>query len=684
MNIILLAILALQEPDRFPSEENHDTRVHADEAVVNVVLANHRWPDLTTHRTAIEDIFRIEGARTDQEKALALWKWFRILVSPTGGGYMLEGAVPGEENIVYDPHKILTVYGHHMCDGQSWAMTALWRAAGYIAFDQCHHSHTIASLRYRDEDGQHRFHDFDPQKRFYYWDSKRNRVGTATLPLMRGWVHRHLLAPQEVHTLRTSLRVGETLERRWENDGCAIAADTSSKEIDLSSDPYYAHRPGRRDGVYAIAGEEIQMFDAPGPRHAVKAGVPTEIVYRVPSPYVAVEATCEATLYKGEPNDRCVVSLSRDGESWQPIFEKGSQGEEKVVIDLGRKARAQGRPHVYTAYAFYLKAEFSSVRDPRGVGMRALKVVAHRELNKRTLPNLQPGENVLRLSAERIAPELAVELEIAYSLNGKPLREKRTVRRFPHYFRIDAAGVKEKVQTDFAQDFNNGALRMEAVRMKLVRTSAESPSLPEAAAAQKFKERCPHPADLRSPREVGEYETDVAQTSGFFPQSKRVSTDKERLARTLEAYKSGQGVARWVALEDLGDYPEMADFLCEELDKANIDESMFIIKALAQIGNPKAVGALLRRWGKGPPSWTPGTRYVPDALAVLGDRSVVPALLGRLGTCRFDIRFHVARALGILGGPEAAAALEDLARNDPFPAVRQEAREALSKLRAPR
>ena len=684
MHIAVLAILALQGTDRFPGEEIYDTRVHPDEALVNVVLANHRWPDCTTNRTAIGDIFRIEGARTDTEKALALWKWFRILVSPTGGGYMLEGEVPGKEEIVYDPHKILTVYGHHMCDGQSWAMTALWRAAGYIAFDQCHSTHTIASLRYKDDDGQYRFHDFDPQKKFYYWDSRHNRVGTVTIPLMRGWVHRHLLAPQKVHTLRTSLRVGETLERRWESDGCVIAAGASAGEIDLSSDPYYAPRPGRRDGVYAVAGEEIQTFEAPEPRYAGAAGVPAEVVYRLPSPYVAVEATCEATLVKGDPGDRCRLFLSRDGRTWQPIFEMKGVGEEKVVLDLGRKARARGRPHVYTAYDFYLKAEFSSDRDPRSVGLKALKVVAHRELNMRTLPNLRPGENVLRLTADRIAPGLAVELEIAYRVDGTPFREKRTVRRFPHYFRIDVPGVRERVPADFSQDFNNGALRMEAVRMKLVRSPVESPSLPEAAAGPRFREACPHPADLRSPREVEAYETDVAQTSGFFPQSRRVSSDKQRRARLLKACASGQTVARWIALEDLGEYPEMVDFLCGELERANIDDAMFIIKALAQIGDPKAAGALLRYWNKGPPAWTPGSRYVPDALAVFGDRSVIPALVGRLGTCRFDIRFHVARALGILGGPEAVAALEDLARSDPFPAVREEARDALSKLRASR
>ncbi len=173
-----------------------------DEALVDVRLANSRWPDCYSNATAIADIFRIEGVqdKSDQDKAMALWKWFRILVSPTCGGYCYETDAAGTCDIVLQSHKIFTVYGHHMCDGQSWAYVALWRAAGYLAFDECHTGHTYASLRYKDADGQYRFHDFDPQSRFYWWDEQHNRVAVATMPLLRGRVHRHLREPRTAHT----------------------------------------------------------------------------------------------------------------------------------------------------------------------------------------------------------------------------------------------------------------------------------------------------------------------------------------------------------------------------------------------------------------------------------------------------------------------------------------------------
>src|SRR5262249_36599657 len=141
---LLVPTAGLGEQAAYPPGEIYDTRVFADEALVNVVLANYRWPDCSSNRTALPDIFRIEGAKSDQDRALALWKWFRLLVSATSG-YTYEGQTPGAEKIVYDPHKILTVYGAHQCDGQSWSMVPLWRAAGYLAFDECHLGHTIAS-----------------------------------------------------------------------------------------------------------------------------------------------------------------------------------------------------------------------------------------------------------------------------------------------------------------------------------------------------------------------------------------------------------------------------------------------------------------------------------------------------------------------------------------------------------
>ena len=54
-----------------------------------------------------------------------------------------------------------------------------------------------------------------------------------------------------------AIRIGEGLERRWENGGHVVVSDKPPKKIDLDQDGYYRYQPGRRDGVYAAAGEEV-------------------------------------------------------------------------------------------------------------------------------------------------------------------------------------------------------------------------------------------------------------------------------------------------------------------------------------------------------------------------------------------------------------------------------------------
>ena len=223
--VLLLAVTAAVAPaqdrplEKYPREHVYDTTVGPDEAIVNVSLVSNRWPDCTTMESAIASIFRIEGVndKPDQDKAFALWKWYRILMSATGGYYAYEG--PKCDKLVWGSHKIFTVYGHHQCDGLSWAMAPLWRAAGYMAFDEASHGHTTASLRYHDADGVLRYHSFDPQLRFYYWDPAKKHVSVRTLPVMGHTVMRHMTAPRHLHILLTSLRWVEKISRNWQNTG---------------------------------------------------------------------------------------------------------------------------------------------------------------------------------------------------------------------------------------------------------------------------------------------------------------------------------------------------------------------------------------------------------------------------------------------------------------------------------
>jgi hypothetical protein len=691
-------------------EPIYDTTAHSDEALVNVRLAVSGWPDCTTLESAIRDIFRIEGvtAKSDQEKALALWKWFRILVSATGGGYAFEGP-KGRETLCHDPHKIFTVYGHHMCDGQSWAMVGLWRGAGYMALDECTHGHTTAALRYCDADSQYRYHSFDPQRRYYHWDEANQRVATRSLPVMRGMVYRHLTAPRRLHSLRTSLRIGETIERRWDNSGHVMPS--GKDKTDARQHRYYAYTPGKQTGIYAVVGEEIQTFEPPktpdtfaaalhnasrnvacSPPAADKATVHPEqrgrlaaAVYRLAPPYVITDGHCEVTFVKSVPSDVCRLLISRDGNQWETVFEKETVGQERKTIDFGWEAWTANRPNAYGGYACYVKAEFETNGDIRGVGFRDLKIVVHRMLNKRTLPNMRPGQNVWRLTTDHIAPGLGVELLIDYAVNGQRQSERHLVRRFPYFFRVDLNGVSETIRDNYDLKFNDGSLQMSRIRVRLVPWKGMGPGtkplLTEAEAASAYHRSYPHPADMTRRHLADCPERDVRETSGFFPQSDRTIDDAEALQAAIQRMRAARREEKWIATEELGNYPQAIDILIEDLPGADIDQTLFIVKALAQIGDRRAIGPLLEKW-KRAPRGAPGTRYIPDALAAIGDPSVVPELIAPLKNCRFDYRFHIAHALGALGGTAAETTLADLAANDPFPAVREEAQRALAALRS--
>ena len=716
---VMLPVVATARAEDYIAEHQYDARVHADDAAVNVRITSNRWPDCTTLESTIQSIFRIEGVadKSDQAKALALWKWFRILVSGTGGGYAYED-VGGKWQIVKDPHKILTVYGHHQCDGQSWAMVPLWRAAGYMAFDQCHHGHTIASLRYRDADGRMRYHDLDPQGRFYWWDSKAKRIGTWRMPLATGTVERHVMTPLKVHSLRTSMRVGEGFLLSWQNGGFIVPSGRPMRAINERYARYYEQDSGKGKGIHAVAGEKHQWLTAePGSSgtfaaqlaegsvnaacspyvegkasiHPKDSGREAVFVYRLPGPYVAADATVHAELIKSRAEDLCRLELSVDGEPWRTIFEEKRVGSEKVDIRLGLAEKKAGKPSVYSGYDVRVRLVCKTDGDVRGVGCGLLALSVRRMLNKRTLPNLMPGENVFRVTADRLPPGRELALELTYRRDGRHRSVVQHITRVPHYFRIDEPGWELRKITNYDQDFNNETVRMVgmemSVQLPLVRPSA---SLPAAEAEAKFAKAYPHPNVQPGPREVKAHETDVIQTNGFFPQSRERREPDERMTELLATFRksmadaAGRSVAGWRAAQELGCYPAALDELLAALPKANIDMTMFLCKALAQIGDTKAVEPLLAKWKRLAPRGAPGTRYIPDVLAVIGDERVVPALVAPLKECRFDYRFHVAHALGELGGELAEKTLEDLAARDPFRAVREEAKAALAKLRGAR
>ena len=211
------------------------------------------------------------------------------------------------------------------------------------------------------------------------------------------------------------------------------------------------------------------------------------------------------------------------------MYTKEKIGQEHVNIDLGLRAWSKGLPNVYTAYNVLLKFELKTLHNVRKVGISNLTFLAVRMLNKRTLPNLRPGENVLQVTANRMAAGLGLELVIEYGVNGQLREVTQFIRRFPYYFRINVANVPEEVRENYDQDFNQGRLQMVAIGMRLrpvegrvgwtsgsvhwhgtdaevhpaTAAAGQDDSLDQRAALAAFARSYPHPADFthRQPAE---------------------------------------------------------------------------------------------------------------------------------------------------------------------------------------
>jgi len=710
----------------FPPETNYDTSVGPDEALVNLRIRNSRWPDCYSLETCIRDIFRIEGvddtSDATEAKAMALWKWLHMLKS-TGGSRVFEGNPYGRRRrFTGDPKtdqieirrgdKQLLVYGLHECGGMSRTMAHLWRAAGYLGYQEPSSGHSTAALRWPDKDGVWRMHSFNPQGHSYYWNPRDNRVGTRRLPVMRGVEYRRFVPPM-THTLRTSLRTGEVVVRKWENDGYIQKTQRMlgwAGKVGDNRRHFKAHVAGQEDQTLA-ATTEPKLFrgalwtgsantacspagEGRAALHPKEPGKLSSFIYRLASPYVAVEAVVEAELLKTAPGDLCRLSFSTDrGKTWNTFYEKQKVGVERVKIELGQKRYWAKQPSITSYYTFLVKAEFKTDGKPDGVGMNALKVTVHRQLNMRCLPNLMPQENVIKISADSMRPGLALKFKLDYEVNGKPKSVTRVIARFPHYLKIDVNGLpKDKLKNPYYLDKLGGKrwfnlpehpLRMRSLRVELVPLASVTPdkSMPAEEAEAFFKKVYPNPhkRDRRmiSKSKIPQYED---QVSGFFPQhpvdADNPPTDKTEYYNWLIA-RIGTSDAR---LPKCPAGTDPVEFAIKRFPRCHSLHTLGFCNVFAHYKDKRAIPVLLAKW-KLAPRYSPGDRYIPDALAAIGDRSVVPALVKRMTELRTSHRVHIAHALGILGGAQARKALEFLAKNDPNISARGEAQRALDALK---
>jgi len=429
-------------------------------AVTDLKIVNHRWPDASSARSFAEDVVRISGAKTDQDKALALWQWIRRCT-------MRITAPPNEplrRSYIDDPVKILNVYGAHHCDGLSRVMQNCWRALGYPAQKYYRNGHTYADCWWVDADGVGRYHTFDMNYGWFLFTRDGSRIATGeeigtdfslsdipsrtTVPWidkkywMWAWIHAaHRRFSR--HDMRLQLHPGDEVERLWGNLGRPYQEVPQERIWDDPDPRPYPWTYG--NGIHRLAADlgpnwrgqlaaEPVNAAVPGGR-LVQAdpGKPAEVIYRVRVPYVIADADIEVAREGG----RLELAFSQDGGgTWRVIATVEAPGPTTRTITLS-KVGLDKRTGPIGRYDYLLR-----VRLDRNAALSALRVDTILQHNFLALPTLLPGDNAITISG-RLAKGHAIEVTCVWDdPTGEGLTHTIKAESLPFAYTIRAAGRK--------------------------------------------------------------------------------------------------------------------------------------------------------------------------------------------------------------------------------------------------
>ncbi len=125
-------------------------------AIYNPIIRSNCDPDLTSAKSIIDSI--VTPDLTDEQKAFAIYDLVREYVYHWPAAREGEKTESFEYGVVYDPVKLINVYGYGYCFQNKCVLEALWQLAGLEARGGGISGHAIAEVFY---DGQYHYLDAD-------------------------------------------------------------------------------------------------------------------------------------------------------------------------------------------------------------------------------------------------------------------------------------------------------------------------------------------------------------------------------------------------------------------------------------------------------------------------------------------------------------------------------------------
>jgi hypothetical protein len=437
--------------------------------------------DNSSLEAILQDAFRLSGAKTNDEKAIAIYDYLHAAI--------FHHAYPNEKAPQsVGPLKVLNVYGWGLCGGQHTVLKALFETAGFTVRYRGWQGHTTIETQY---DGK--WHYFDVFLKCYFWTKDKQTIagqddingdpsivldgakdgrvpkdsylccgdeapgivsgckGSKPLPVSKpaeGWAS--VTGRDQGYSPLLTLRSGSTLRLEWKGEPGMMVADGPKTGVhscgtkDFRNNPvlgpvleHYgprAYANGRfvysPDFAKAADVADIELTNAKAEGGKLAAAGQGAAIFKLNLPYAYASGKLDATFEGGEGK----LSVSTDaGKTWKPA----SAG------DVSASVRQK--------YDVWFKAEFSGA-------LTKFAVEAVVEHNRGAQPYLVNGKNAVTVStSENKLPEGCV-LSVTYAWQeatapanrkqwnggGVTYGETKTVTKevaqLPFTFEIEAGG----------------------------------------------------------------------------------------------------------------------------------------------------------------------------------------------------------------------------------------------------
>lgn len=414
----------------------------------SLALADTRGFKVTTDRTVdnsslesiVKDVFARSGAKTDDEKAIAIYEYLHHTIF-----HWAYATEPAPQSV--GPLKLINVYGWGLCGGQHTVLKALYETAGWKCRYVGWPGHTTIEVEYGGK-----WHYFDVFLKCYYWTKDRSHVASQeeiandpsivldavkdgraarqnlccgdepqgvvegckarkTVGDSKGWAS--VTWRDENYSTALRLPSGASLRLDWKSTPNVFAItgkppqhSCSNKDFreDKVLGPVLEHYGTRNwsEGAFAYHPEfakaaDVADVDLSGvSARGGKLVGPGSAVFKVGLPYAYVSATVDAA-FEGEGK----LSVSVDGgKTWTPA----------QAGDVS--------PLLKQKYDVRVKAEFTGALASFGL----TAVVEH---NRSAQPALLNGRNVVTVATEKNALPKDSVMTVTYRYQEATAPEKR-------------------------------------------------------------------------------------------------------------------------------------------------------------------------------------------------------------------------------------------------------------------